>query len=978
MQPSPGYQRRAAIVLALLGLALAVTVLRPKRPTTKALLTQGTASLARGDFAAAERLSQQVLNQSPQSSRALCLAGQAAAGLQRYPEALDYFRQMPHGSEALPAEAYGEAARVALLLGRAAEAEAFLRQALEQDPDDVAANNQLAYLLGVQGRCFEATAHLLRVVRQGQATLHHLVLLGATEPVIADPALVDRCLAAVPADPLPLLGGARTAIVEHNLERARQLLQEIVGIAPTQIEAQARLGTIWLETSPDQFLRWHASLPAAADRHPEIWSVRGLRAQQDRQPEVAMRCFWEAVRLDPNHRGALYHLGQLLQAAGDTTLAQRFLERAASLQTLAAVLDQAYDRPDDTHRIQTAATLTEELGRLSEAWAWSRLALHTRPNTPWARVTVARLEKRLPRDAATRTEPSLNPALWADLSHYPLPAWNVPSSSLAGPADAQLPAVAFTDDAAAAGIDFVFYNGQDLQGVTTRMVETIGGGGVGVVDFDLDGWPDLYFTQGGPWPPDPGQTRYLNRLFRNLGNGQFQDVTRLAAVGDNGYGQGIAVGDYDNDGFPDLYVAKIGANRLYRNNGDGTFRDVTTPSGIGSERWTASCLIADLNGDGLPDLYDVNYLSAREAPGTRCPPGREDELCSPAAFPAEQDQVWLNLGDGRFQDVTETAGIVCPAGKGLGIVAGDFDDSGRLSLFVANDGVPNFFFRNQTPQAGADLRFAEQGLLSGLSLDGDGRPRGSMGVAAGDVNGDGLLDLFVATFYDQANVLYIQQPDHSFSDATSEFQLHNPTLRKLGFGTKFLDADLDGWPDLVVTNGHIFDRSSQGIPYRMRPQYFHNLDGRQFRELPSESLGAFFQRERLGRGLARLDWNRDGREDFVVSHMHEPASLLTNRTPHAGHFLVVQLRGTSGARDAIGAKVMLQAGSRTWTQQLTAGDGYQASNQRQLVFGLGRQSQIDKLAVRWPSGQVQECPRPPCDTELLVIEGGLCLPRPPP
>jgi len=236
----------------------------------------------------------------------------------------------------------------------------------------------------------------------------------------------------------------------------------------------------------------------------------------------------------------------------------------------------------------------------------------------------------------------------------------------------------------------------------------------------------------------------------------------------------------------------------------------------------------------------------------------------------------------------------------------------------------------------------------------------------------------VATFYDQANVLYVQQADHSFNDATSEFQLHNPTLRKLGFGTQFLDADLDGWPDLVATNGHIFDRSSQGLPYRMRPQYFHNLDGRQFRELPSESLGTFFQCERLGRGLARLDWNRDGREDFVVSHMHEPASLLTNRTLHAGHFLAVQLRGTSGARDAIGAKVMLQAGSRTWTQQLTAGDGYQASNQRQLVFGLGRQSQIDKLAVRWPSGQVQECPRPPCDTELLVIEGGSCLQRPPP
>lgn len=978
MQPSPGYQRRAVIVLALVGLALTVAALRPKRPTANVLLTQCADSLTRGDFAAAEQLSQRVLDQSPRSARALSLAGQAAAGLHRYPDALDYFRQMSRVAETLPAAAYGDAARVALLLGRATEAEAFLHRALDVDPDDIVANNQLAYLLGVQGRCFEAAPHLLRVVRQGQATLHHLVLLGATEPVIADPVLVERCLAAVPDDPLPQLGGVRTALVEHDPERARQLLQEIVRSAPGQLEAQARLGTIWLETSPDQFSSWHASLPTTADRHPEIWNVRGLRAQQDGQADVAIRCFWEAVRLDPDHRGALYHLGQLLQAAGDAALAKRCLERAASLQTLAAVLDNAYERPDDTRQMRKAATVTEELGRHWEAWAWARLALRTRPDTRWAAEAVERLGKRLPRDVATRTEPALNPALQADLSHYPLPAWHAPPASLADAADAPLPAVAFTDDAAVAGVDFVFYNGQDLHGGTTRMVETIGGGGVGVVDFDLDGWPDLVFTQGGPWPPDPGQTRYLNRLFRNSGTGQFQDVTNLAGVGDNGYGQGIAVGDFDNDGFPDLYVAKIGANRLYRNNGDGTFRDVTAQSGIASERWTASCLIADLNGDGLPDLYDVNYLSAREAPGTLCPRGREDELCSPAAFPAEQDQVWLNLGDGRFQDVTETAGIVCPAGKGLGIVAADFDDSGRLSLFVANDGVPNFFFLNQTAHPGAELRFTEQGLLSGLSLDGDGRPRGSMGVAAGDVNGDGLLDLFVATFYDQANVLYVQQADHSFSDATSEFRLHNPTLRKLGFGTQFLDADLDGWPDLVATNGHIFDRSSQGIPYRMRPQYFHNLDGKHFRELPAERLGAFFQRERLGRGLARLDWNRDGREDFVVSHMNEPASLLTNRTPHAGHFLAVQLRGTRGARDAIGAKVILQAGSRTWTQQLTAGDGYQASNQRQLVFGLGRQSQLDKLTVRWPGGQVQQCPSPPCDTEVLVIEGGACLPRPTP
>ena len=237
------------------------------------------------------------------------------------------------------------------------------------------------------------------------------------------------------------------------------------------------------------------------------------------------------------------------------------------------------------------------------------------------------------------------------------------------------------------------------------------GGGVAVLDYDGDGWPDLYFTQGGPWPwlaGDASATQCRDRLYRNLGNGHFADVTESAGLGDDRYSQGVAAGDFNNDGFPDLYVANFGANRLYHNNGDGTLSDVTADSGIRGERWTTSCLIADLNGDGCPELYDVNYLSSTDAARSMCRKGEELRWCSASGFGAEPDQLFVNLGDGRFRDVSEAAGILAPSGKGMGIVAADFAGTGKLGLFVTNDAEPNFYFANQTEHRGGPLTFAEQ------------------------------------------------------------------------------------------------------------------------------------------------------------------------------------------------------------------------------------------------------------------------------
>jgi hypothetical protein len=593
------------------------------------------------------------------------------------------------------------------------------------------------------------------------------------------------------------------------------------------------------------------------------------------------------------------------------------------------------------------------------------VALRFDPSVDWAQQRIESLQPQLDRNPL-QTLPSANPAFEHDLSSYPLPDLRKSkfgTTTLAqSVSDGQ---VAFVDMASAAGLNFTYFNGAEPEEPGRRMHET-NGGGVAVLDYDCDGWPDLYLTQGCPWPPRPDQSRYLDRLYRNLGNGRFQDVTAQAQLAENQYSQGATVGDLNNDGFPDLFVANVGANRLYLNNGCGTFSDISESLVNDAKLWTTSCLIADLNGDAWPDIYAVNYLAGPNLFDRLCSDGLP---CAPADFDGAQDQLYLSLGDGRFEERTAAAGIQLPNGNGMGIVAADFDGSGRLSLFVANDEVPNFFFVNQTEQRGGDLSFVEHAAVSGLAYDEGGLSQACMGIAAADADADGLLDLFVTNFANQSNTLYVGQPGNQFEDGTRKAGLRDPSFALLGFGTQFLDGELDGWPDLVLTNGHVDDYSRDGRAYRMRPQYYRNVERGRFAEVPAESLGSHFEGEYVGRGLARVDWNRDGLDDFVVSHLHSPVALVTNRTRNAGHFLAIRLRGVTSDRDAIGAILHLKAGEDTWIRQLTAGDGFQASNQRQLILGLGNRDRIDELTVQWPSGLRQTFRDLPADHEVLLVEG---------
>ncbi len=946
---------------------------RPAPLSTPQLLADARKALRHGDYPKAEQLATRVLLQSDASPAALLIAGESAAKLNRFDDAVAYYGRVPDRGDETALRAIAAKAELLFMLGRFSACEAALRRALALDPENPLVLSRLVDVLGASGRRWESRTYLFHLVRLGKFNVEALFQLADyARSTDAEP-LVEKALTAVPDDPNPLLARARFQLYSNKAGQARETLWQVIGARPGNLDAQALLGEVLVDLQREgEFHKWRKQLPREADGHPDVWFVRGLWAEKNGQLEAAARCYREAIRIEPDQRSANFHIAVVLKALGRAAAGEPFVKRATLLMELDVVVNAAYGMKQvTTQDAPRMARVTEALGRYWEAWAWN--AVLAQQGADSAVAARDRLKRILDEQNPPQTLKNFNPALQIDVRQYPLlPDWSrrrevSPPNDTGRFGSAPTQAEArFIDSTHAVGIDFSYENGEDLSAKRTKLHQTFGGG-VAVLDYDGDGWPDLHFTQGAREPFDDDDTSHVDRLYRNLGNGRFADVTMAAGVPEHRYSQGATVGDYDNDGFPDLFVSNIGKSRLYRNNGDGTFADVTVSAGITLDHWSTSSLLADLNGDGLPDIFDVTYLRDRKVLHQLCGP-EFGNSCTPAGLPGDVDRLLLNLGDGTFRDVTEEAGLAAWKGNGLGLVAADFDRSGRLSLFVANDTEANFYLANQTPQRGALPLFVERGVLHGLAFDRDGKAQANMGIAADDCNGDGLLDLYVTAFFDDSKTLRVQQSEQMFVDVTREANLRDSGFPVLGFGTQFLDGELDGLPDLVVANGHVYDWTSKGIPFEMPPQYFRNVGAGRFIEKSAASLGPYFEARHLGRGLARLDWNRDGREDFVVSHIHSPAALVTNQTAGAGHFLAVRLAAVNSARDAIGAIATLTAGDFTRVRELTAGDGYYASNQRELVFGLGKREKIDKLVVRWPSGGEQKFSELQVDREYLLIE----------
>jgi len=534
------------------------------------------------------------------------------------------------------------------------------------------------------------------------------------------------------------------------------------------------------------------------------------------------------------------------------------------------------------------------------------------------------------------------------------------------------PAMRFTDVTAASGIGFRHENSPTTQ---KYLIETMGGG-VAVFDYDNDGWLDVFFTNGAelqdPMPPgaEPRKAapRFSNRLYRNNHDGTFTDATdRAGLAGDHGYGMGVAVGDYDNDGFEDLYVTNYGANVLYHNDGHGRFEDVTARAGVAAGGWSASAGFFDYDADGRLDLFVTRYVDFTFANNPYCGETRPGyrEYCHPRSFGAVTDLLYHNEGGGVFKDVSGPSGIGRTAGKGLGVAFSDYDGDGRIDAFVANDSVPGFLFHNL-----GGGRFEEVALRAGAAFNEDGAAVAGMGADLADYDNDGRPDIFVSALSGEAYSLYRNRGDGSFEYASGAAGVAATTLAYSGWGTRLVDLDGDGWKDLFVVQGHVLDTielTSDHVRYAQPPLLLRGSLGR----FADVSAAAGLTRPWASRGAAFGDLDNDGDIDVVVTNCGRPAVVLRNDGGNGAGWLGLELVGKRSNRDAIGATVKTVADSGlTQYHSVTTASSYLSASDKRLVVGLGGASRVRLVEVRWPDGSVLRREDVPSGQWLKIEEPG--------
>ncbi len=537
----------------------------------------------------------------------------------------------------------------------------------------------------------------------------------------------------------------------------------------------------------------------------------------------------------------------------------------------------------------------------------------------------------------------------------------------AGLKPAQPVPASFVDVTAASGVQFHHYASQTAK----KYMLEIMGSGVALFDYDNDGRLDIFFVNGAPISdPTPLGTiprktdpKYWHRLYHQKPDGTFEDVTESAGVQGLGYGFGVAVGDYDNDGFEDLFVTEYGGNRLYHNNGNGTFTDVTEKAGVGGSGWSTSAAWVDLDNDGLLDLVVLRYVQWDFEDRLCMVNGTIRTYCRPDNFKPIAPLVYHNNGDGTFTEVSREIGLSKP-GKGLGIAIADYDRDGHIDIYVANDSMPGYLYHNK-----GNGTFEEVALLAGVGVTESGRTYAGMGVDFADYNNDGLPDLAVADLALETYALYENVGKGFFQYATDSSGLGNITMQHSGMGLRFIDYDNDGRKDLLVSQGHVMDTVdlvNPNLHYR-EPMLLARNTGKGFEDVSATS-GEIFHQAWAGRGLAVGDINNDGRMDAVVSTSEGPAHVILNETATPNHWLILKLTGHKSNRDAIGAEVKVVTARGAQYATVTTASSYLSSSDKRVHFGLGPESTVQKVEIRWPSGIFQTIYGVKADQSLAVEE----------
>jgi enediyne biosynthesis protein E4 len=780
------------------------------------------------------------------------------------------------------------------------------------------------------------------------------------------------------------LGRANYAILTGRFTAAGGWLDRVLERRPADTAVwRAKLGLAQGTGDVSGVHSAAAHLPAELLGPGDIHSLRAWLAGRLGDADVERRELTDLVRSDPGNAPAIERLAVLSLQAGQPRVSEDYRRRKAEI-------DRAQDRArklllnaDYASHATELAGLCRTLGREFETFGWSLVAEAGSGAAAPPAVLIRAMALSAPYAAGSASAtPTTGPTVAERLSDLRGPVATARHTEpTAGEPTTAGPSPRFVDEAEAVGLHFTFDSGQTYRHL---LPETMSGG-LGLLDYDGDGWLDVYCVQGellleedgGPASGAAGDVARAklgrrvisgrDRLFRNRGDGTFEDATersRIAAIAwGHGYGMGVAVGDYDNDGDPDLFVSRVDAYALYRNRGDGTFEDVTAATGLAGRRDNpTSAALADLDGDGDLDLYVCHYMVWDAANPPTCRNERGEYFyCDPSKVEPAPDHAFRNDG-GRFVEVTAESGLAESGGRGLGVVAADLDDDNRVDLYVANDGTANYLFHNT-----GGFRFEEVALEAGVAGSASGGYQAGMGVACGDLDGDGRPDLLVTNFYGEGTTYYQNLGQGLFADRSGASGLGLATRYLLGFGIALADVVNSGRPDVLITNGHVNDNRPY-FPYAMPARLYANRPDGRLVDISKEA-GACWEVSRVGRGLAAGDIDNDGRPDALILGQNEPLAYFHNRTDRVGRFVTFRLEGTKSNRDGVGARVTVTAGGRRLVAQRLGGGSYQSASDPRLHFGLGDAARVDSVEVRWPSGRIDRHEGLPAGTGYLLGEG---------
>ncbi len=862
-------------------------------------------------------------------------------------------------------------------------AESLLIRQLKNDPGDHQARRSLAQLLNSQGRRFEGSMHVRKLVRENVATHHELMsLIDLAGPFN----LVDFGELAQPAGvSLFQLGEARELLVAKDApDQAIELAQTLQNAFPNDAATASFVGRLMADRSDTEaFVRWHDQLPPGIETHPEYWFAVATWAKNIQHYDEAVRAYAETLQRDPTNRAALRELSDVLLKLGKDSKVSTVRDTLTVLETIFRTASVA----DATE----ALSISQQLQKLARPWeslAWYRYSLQLRamsgapvnlnqqqPNqlqlSPAQTQRLAQRAMQIGQWEEQGTQQQIAEArvrlmVGFDPKSYPKP--KIVGEAMTLKSDTQrseIPEaeIRLVDVATEIGLQTSFISDYPLDR-PEFFLHQANGGGIAVVDYDLNGLPDMYFAQSGGDPQIENDSA-PNQLFRQIDDSRFADVASTAGVDDLGFGQGVCAGDMNQDGLPDLLVANIGQNRFFINQGDGTFRSGQDLVASQRSDWTSSIALGDLDGDALPELIEVNYLDDPSIFSSPCK--GKDLACTPQRFHAAIDRIYRCDPSGTFSTSDLAEDLSAKPNYGFGIVIANFDRMNGNDVFVSNDGDLNHYWVSSAKEKTDGYRLIESAIRTGCNVGVNGVAQGSMGIASADFDRNGFLDLIVTNFHNEPVNLYGLTKAGFFNDVSSKLGLDRSSRDVLGFGTQAGDFDNDGWKDLAVLNGHIYDARYADIPFRMQSQLYRGgQDGFALKHQPESD--SYWGRKQLGRTLVTTDFNRDGKLDLVANHLDQPVAVLQNETD-TGNWLQIELLGVESEREATGALVSVVLGGTTIQEWQIAGDGYMCTNESMIHVGVGSEPNIETIEVRWPSGAVDRIHSVKANQRLHVIEG---------